>query len=87
MSQHLHEHRPGDRVMWASGRGIPGTVVPLAEWSDVEAPAPGDVCVVWDDGAEVLLSGVLVVPLSDEGPVPYTAEELATPPGGNAASK
>jgi hypothetical protein len=72
--------------MWGTGRGIPGTVVPLDEWHDVEPPEPGSVCVVWDDGAETLLPGTLVAPLSDAGPVPYTAAELAAKPNGRAPS-
>lgn len=86
MSENLHEHRPGDRVMWGSGRGVPGTVVPVAEWLDAETPEPDSVCVVWDDGAELLMAGALLVPLSDDGPVPYTAEELAAKPKGSGAA-
>lgn len=69
-----HGHRPGHRVMWDHGRGVPGTVIPDAEW-DV-TPAPGSVCVLWDDGRWTLVHGGAIIPLTAEGPVPYTSAEL-----------
>jgi hypothetical protein len=70
-----HGHRPGHRVMWDHGRGVPGTVIPDAEW-DV-TPAPGSVCIMWDHGGRTLVYGSAVVPLTDDGPAPYTPAELA----------
>jgi hypothetical protein len=72
-----HGHRPGHRVMWDHGRGVPGTVIPHEEWVGMGEPAPGTVCIVWDSGGRTLVDGSAVVPLTEPGPVPYTEAELA----------
>jgi hypothetical protein len=69
-----HGHRPNQRVMWDYGRGVPGTVIPDAEWDGT--PAPGSVCVLWDDGGRTLVYSSAVVPLTEPGPVPFTPAEL-----------
>lgn len=62
----------GDRVMWSTGRGCPGTVESRDGWrypEDLER-FPNDVVVKWDDGMHSLVSpGALMAAPQDHGPL------------------